>query len=274
LVSILPELSPEEQLETTKIYSIAGLLSPEKPLVKVRPFRAPHHTSTSIALVGGGAKVSPGEITLAHRGVLFLDEMLEHPRQTLDNLRQPLEEGTISISRASGTFVFPAKFILVGAMNPCPCGYAGDMFKECACSPASVMKYRQRLSGPVIDRIDLFVNVPRVKYKELQLLKCPGKQSQQAREAVVNARKIQSSRFVCEKILVNGEMSMAHIRKYCLLEQGAERLIERAAQDFHLSVRSYTRVLRVARTIADLEASADIKMCHVAEALQYRIMDI
>lgn len=273
LVSILPDLSSEEQLETTKIYSIAGLLSPEKPLVTARPFRAPHHTATSIALVGGGSRVSPGEITLAHRGVLFLDEMLEHSRKTLDNMRQPLEEGIINISRASGTYSFPAKFILVGAMNPCPCGYAGDPARECTCSPHLIAKYRQRLSGPMIDRIDLFVHVPRVKFKELHNDRSFNKKSQEAREAVIMARKIQERRFSDSDILSNGEMSFRHMRKYCHLEKLAEIMVEKAVDEFHLSVRACTRILRVARTIADLDMSVNIKSQHVAEALQYRMFD-
>ncbi len=271
--SILPALSLEEQLEATKIYSVAGLLPKEKPLIITRPFRSPHHTASDVALVGGGSKINPGEITLAHRGVLFLDEILEFSRKTLDSLRQPLEDGIINISRASGSVIFPAKFILVGAMNPCPCGYLNDPERACTCSASAIAKYRQRLSGPIIDRIDLFVEIRRIKYKKIRE-SYTGQTSEEARKIVEIARKIQLERFKKEKILINSEMGTKEVEKYCLLDGPSRSFIKKAVEAYYLSTRSYYRILKVARTIADLESKERIRREHIAEAVQYQLKDL
>jgi magnesium chelatase family protein len=277
LASILPPLNQKEQLEATKIYSVAGLLPEDKPLIQARPFRSPHHTASSAALVGGGSKIKPGEITLAHRGVLFLDEILEFPQKTLDSLRQPLEDGLINISRASGTVGFPCNFILVGAMNPCPCGYLGDEKKKCTCTPFAVSRYRQRLSGPIIDRIDLFVEVLRVKYKKLTKTEDQAteqKELNQMRELVKKTREIQGERFQKESILTNSEMSLKEIERYCVLDKESSEFFKKAVEAYQLSTRSYFRVLKVARTIADLSTQKNIQKPHVAEALQFQLREV
>ena len=273
LPSILPSPSLEEQLEATKIYSVAGLLPKEVPLIIARSFRSPHHTASDVALVGGGSKINPGEITLAHRGVLFLDEILEFSRKTLDSLRQPLEDGTINISRASGSVTFPAKFILVGAMNPCPCGYLNDPDRACTCTPSVINRYRQRLSGPIIDRIDLFIEIRRVKYKKLKE-GFGGQTSKEARGLVEVARKIQLERFEDKKILTNSEMSSKEVEKYCSLDSKGESFLKKATETYCFSTRSYYRILKVSRTIADLELKEKIKYEHTAEALQYQLREI
>lgn len=267
--TILPKMTKDETLEVTKIYSIAGLLPSEKPLVLTRPFRSPHHSASAIALVGGGQFPRPGEISLAHRGVLFLDEFPEFPRSTLENLRQPLEDGIVTISRAQGTLTFPAKFSLVASMNPCPCGYFGDPERDCVCSPSQIIKYQKKISGPLLDRIDLNIDVPRIKFEKLsnESLSEPSKK---IRERVEEARAIQRERFAGKKIICNSEMNSQTVKEYCGVDSSALDLLKNAVNKFQLSARSYFKILKLARTIADLEKSADIKTSHVAEALQYR----
>jgi magnesium chelatase family protein len=270
LPTILPPLTFEEALEVTKIYSILGLLPADRPLITARPFRAPHHTVSYAGMVGGGHGLPrPGEISLAHHGVLFLDELPEFERDVLETLRQPLEERTITLSRAAAALTFPANFMLVAAMNPCPCGHRGDPKKPCRCSPLEVKRYRRRISGPFLDRIDIFVEVPRLTKEEL-MGKPAGESSAVVRARVERARRIQSERFRGEKIFANAQMGVREVRLYCQLEQNAQRLLEQAIDHLNLSARAYHRVLKVARTIADLEQSEMIKAAHVAEAIQYR----
>jgi len=269
LSSILPPLTTDEILEVTKIYSVAGLLSREEPVINGRPFRAPHHSSSGVALVGGGKFPRPGEISLAHRGVLFLDEFPEFPRLVLENLRQPLEDGIVTISRAQGTLTFPARFILVASQNPCPCGYATDPGRQCICSPIQISNYRKRISGPIIDRIDLHVEVPRVEFEKLadQSL---GENSSSIRERVVAARERQNQRFKNTDITCNAEMRPQEIRDFCPIDSQTMDLLRNAVVQMHLSARSYHRILKMARTVADLAAVDSIEVEHVAEALQYR----
>ena len=269
--TIMPSLTFEESLELTKIYSIAGLLSPKRPLIKARPFRSPHHTSSSAALAGGGRIPGPGEVTLAHRGVLFLDEMPEFARGSLEVLRQPLEDKQIQLSRASGTYVFPAGFILVAAMNPCPCGYYPDMNK-CRCTPGEVSHYLHKLSQPLLERIDLCADVPPVNFSQISEEK-PGESSALIRKRVEKARKIQQKRYQNEKICFNGELSGKQIRKYCVLTENAFQVAKNAFELMELSARSYHRILKVSRTIADMEGEELIHTRHVAEALTYKAFD-
>ena len=269
--TIMPSLTFEESLELTKIYSIAGLLSPKRPLIKARPFRSPHHTSSSAALVGGGRIPGPGEVTLAHRGVLFLDEMPEFARGSLEVLRQPLEDKQIQLSRASGTYVFPAGFILVAAMNPCPCGYYPDMNK-CRCTPGEVSHYLHKLSQPLLERIDLCADVPPVNFSQISEEK-PGESSALIRKRVEKARRIQQKRYQNEKICFNGELSGKQIRKYCVLTENAFQVAKNAFELMELSARSYHRILKVSRTIADMEGEELIHTRHVAEALTYKAFD-
>lgn len=263
--SILPELLDEEILEVTKIYSVAGLLSVFEPLVNLRPFRAPHHTTSNVALVGGGAFPRPGEITLAHRGVLFMDEFAEFPRFVLEALRQPLEDGVMTVSRAQGSMTFPAKFILVAAQNPCPCGYLGDPVKACICSPTQILRYQKRVSGPLIDRIDLHIEVPRVKYEKLADDRV-AEASALVRKRVKSARNIQYKRGA----KTNSELKPKEIGKYCFLDSPSKELLRSASSQLNLSARQYTRVIKIARTIADLAGAQNIGSSHIAEALQYR----
>ncbi len=267
--SILPPLSEEEILECTKIYSAAGKLTPQQPFIATRPFRSPHHTSSHVAIVGGGAYPHPGEITLAHRGVLFLDEFPEFNRQVLESLRQPLEDGVVTISRAQNSLEFPAKFILVAAQNPCPCGYATDPDRECVCSPSQIIKYKRKISGPLLDRIDLYVEVAKVKPDQLASLP-QGEPSEQIRKRVEEARRRQQKRFRQEKIFTNSEMTSAQTEKYCPLDRAGQDFLKQAINRFNLSARAYFRVLKLARTIADLAQKENIKLEHLAEALQYR----
>ena len=269
--TIMPSLTFEESLELTKIYSIAGLLSPKRPLIKARPFRSPHHTSSSAALAGGGRIPGPGEVTLAHRGVLFLDEMPEFARGSLEVLRQPLEDKQIQLSRASGTYVFPAGFILVAAMNPCPCGYYPDMNK-CRCTPGEVSHYLHKLSQPLLERIDLCADVPPVNFSQISGEK-PGESSALIRKRVEKARRIQQKRYQNEKICFNGELSGKQIRKYCVLTENAFQVAKNAFELMELSARSYHRILKVSRTIADMEGEELIHTRHVAEALTYKAFD-
>ena len=267
--SILPDLKLEEALEITKIYSVAGKLPSNTALVTTRPFRSPHHTASGVALVGGGAWPKPGEISLAHRGVLFLDEFGEFPRQVLENLRQPLEDGVIHISRAAGNLSFPAKFIMVAAMNPCPCGFLGDKEKDCQCSASQILSYKRGISGPIIDRIDMHVEVPRIKFEKLTG-ESYGEESAGIKIRVEAAREVQRKRFVGLPCISNSEMSSDAVRQFCQIEAGSKSLLRGAVDQLHLSARSYFRVLKLARTIADLAGEPCVKLPHLAEALAYR----
>lgn len=269
--TIMPSLTFEESLELTKIYSIAGLLSPAKPLIQDRPFRSPHHTSSSVALAGGGRIPGPGEVTLAHRGVLFLDEMPEFTRRSLEVLRQPLEDKKIQLSRASGTYVFPAGFILVAAMNPCPCGYYPDMNK-CRCTMGEVSHYLHKISQPLLERIDLCMDVPAVPFSQITGER-KGECSADIRKRVEQVRKIQEERYQGETICFNGELSGKQIQKYCVLTKDALSLAKNAFEVMELSARSYHRILKVSRTIADMDGEEKIHSRHVAEALTYRAFD-
>jgi magnesium chelatase family protein len=267
--SILPNLVLDEALEITKLYSIAGQLPADASLVTSRPFRSPHHTASGVALVGGGTWPRPGEISLAHRGVLFLDEFAEFPRSVLENLRQPLEDGIINVSRAAGNLCFPAKFILVSAMNPCPCGFYGDLEKNCVCSPSQIVNYKKKISGPILDRIDLHIEVPRLKFDKLSSFE-NGENSKTIKQRVQNARSIQQARFKGMPIATNSEMSSEIVKKYCAVDDTSKQLLRNAVDQMHLSARAYFRILKIARTIADLCAEKNILSTHVAEALQYR----
>ena len=266
---ILPPMDERESLEVTRIYSVAGLLDPDTPLIRERPFRCPHHTASSAAIVGGGTNPKPGEITLAHRGVLFLDEFPEFPRIVLESLRQPLEDGVIHVSRAMQSVTFPSRFMLVASQNPCPCGYAGDPKITCRCTPFQLDRYRRRVSGPLLDRIDLHCLVPRQPNAEFTN-GTTAEPSDSIRTRIVNARSIQSARFGEGGIMVNAEMGIKDIARFCMLDGPTKDLLVSASDALQLSGRAYHRVLKVARTIADLEGSDAITTVHVAEALQYR----
>ena len=270
MASILPPLELSEALELTKIYSISGLLSSDTPLMTKRPYRPVHHTASPNGIIGGGSNPKPGEITLAHRGVLFLDEMVEFPRNVLEVLRQPIEDGEVVISRSKNSIKYPSKFILLGAMNPCPCGFLGDREKQCTCTDFQIQRYRSKLSGPLLDRIDLVINVPRLTTDELINHNVEAESSAEIRERVIKARKIQAERYKKEGILTNSELSADLIKKYCKLDNESEQIMKIAAQKYQLSGRRYHRVLKIARTIADLDNSIDIKTTHLTQALQYR----
>jgi magnesium chelatase family protein len=269
LPSILPKMTIEEALEVTKIYSVAGMLPPEQPLLRQRPFRNPHHTISQAGLVGGGHWPRPGEISLAHRGVLFLDELPEFGLRTLEVLRQPLEDKVVTISRSSGSLCFPANFMLVAAMNPCPCGYYGDSTHECTCSRGMVESYQKRISGPLMDRIDIHIEVPRVDYEKLAGDSL-GERSAVVRARVEAARARQRERFQGTSLYSNADMGPAEVRQFCELDQAGRGLIKAAMRQLGLSARAYHRVLKLARTIADLAGSDRIEASHLAEALQYR----
>src|SRR3989344_4068965 len=281
LPGILPELTEGEALEVTKIYSVTGNIEPGGGLVRRRPFRSPHHTSSRIGLIGGGSKPMPGEISLAHRGVLFLDEFAEYPRSTLEALRQPLEDGVISVVRVAGQMQFPAKFMLVAAANPCPCGWLNHTKRACVCLPGQILRYQKRLSGPILDRIDIHINVPFVEVEKLRqdsAATAGNDSSELIRARVKAARKIQEKRFSGEAvpagrqgIFANGEMKNKQIKKYCQLSADAERLLQQAADKWQLSARSHFRLIKVARTIADLAGQTKIEYAHIAEALQYKV---
>ena len=274
LPTILPPLTPAESLETSRIYSVMGLLKPGQALMAVRPFRPPHHSVSDAGLVGGGSPPQPGEISLAHKGVLFLDEMPEFNRKTLEVLRQPLEEGKVTISRALRSSTFPADFILVAAMNPCPCGYRSDPRRACSCTPPQVEKYLSRISGPLLDRIDLHVEVPAVPFTQLAEMP-PGPPSSEFRAQVLEARARQTKRFGAHAHgpTVNGRMTPRQVRKFCALKPEAMSILKAAMEELGLSARAHDKVLRVARTIADLEGSDEIKPQHIAEAVGYRSLD-
>ena len=268
--SILPNLILDEALEVTKIYSISGLLDSE-PIITKRPFRSPHHTTSHIGLIGGGTNPRPGEISLANRGILFLDEFPEFPRHVLESLRQPMEDGFVVISRASGRVIFPSKFILFAAQNPCPCGYFGDSKHECKCTSSQIFRYQKKISGPMLDRIDIHLDVPAVKMEKLTSnQKIKNEPSKNIRKRVQGARNLQTKRFKGTKIMSNSEMQNKDIKKYCQLSDECINLLKMAVSKMQLSARSYHRIIKLSRTIADLENSQDIKPNHIAESLQYR----
>lgn len=269
LPTIMPPMSHDEAIEVSKIYSIAGLLRSDRPLVRARPFRAPHHTISHAGLVGGGKWPRPGEITLAHRGVLFLDELPEFSPAVLEVLRQPMEDKVVTISRAAGTLTFPANFLMVGAMNPCQCGWLGDPVRSCTCTPSVLARYRRRISGPILDRVDIHVHVPRVEYDKLTGADSP-EPSSAIRSRVERARRRQMDRFAGTKLRTNSDMGPADVRHYCFLDVEGQQLVRAAMRQLHLSARAYHRVLKLARTIADLDDSPQIRVTHLAEALQYR----
>ncbi|MBI5654296.1 YifB family Mg chelatase-like AAA ATPase [Candidatus Uhrbacteria bacterium] len=268
LPSILPNLTTDEALEATRIHSVMGLL-PTGGYISIRPFRAPHHSASGVALVGGGAVPKPGEISLAHRGVLFLDEFPEFSRSVLEYLRQPLEDGVVTVARAQGTISFPARFLLVAAMNPCPCGYATDPDRACICSQIQTERYRKRISGPLMDRIDLAIEVPKVPTEKLTDLE-PGESSVEIRKRVQAARDLQTERYVDCRAKTNAELSSDMVRRMIQPSAEAKIILHQAVEHFKLSARAYFRVLKVSRTIADLEATAEVESRHVSEALQYR----
>jgi magnesium chelatase family protein len=272
LPGILPPMTFEEAIETTKIWSVAGLLPENKPLLTQRPFRSPHHTISDAGLIGGGQSPRPGEISLAHNGVLFLDEFPEFRKNVLEALRGPLEDGFVTLSRAMGSITYPARFMLVAAMNPCPCGYLGDPIKQCRCSFNDIKRYLSRISGPILDRIDLHIEVPHVPSQEL-LNESPSESSRSIRERVTAARRLQIERFKGEGIFCNAHMNSRHIKRFCVLSPAAKKLLEDAMKKLGLSGRSLNKVLKVARTISDLSFSGEIKEEHLLEALSYRALD-
>ncbi len=267
--SILPRMTFDESLTVTKIYSVAGQLPPGVPLIRHRPFRAPHHTISYAGLVGGGKVPHPGEISLAHRGVLFLDELPEFGTRLLEMLRQPLEDKQLTIARSSGSLTFPSNFMLIAAMNPCPCGYYGDPVKECTCSNSMVSRYQKRISGPLLDRIDIHIEVPRVDYEKLSDDRL-GEPSAAIRERVEAARERQRQRFEGTSLLSNADMGPAEVRNFCQVDEAGRNLLRAAMQQLHMSARAYHRILKLARTIADLAGSEGIETAHLAEAIQYR----
>jgi magnesium chelatase family protein len=273
LPTILPDLTLDEALETTKIHSVAGMLDKNTPLLATRPFRSPHHTISDAGLIGGGSYPRPGEVSLSHHGVLFLDELPEFTKNVLENLRQPLEDGKVTISRAATSLCYPARFMLAAALNPCPCGYYTDPRHTCTCLPQQIQRYMSRISGPLLDRIDIHVEVPALSYEELAQKK-PGEDSASMRQKVAAARARQTERFAGEKkIFCNAHMESRHIRKFCELSADSQSMLKMAIEKLGLSARAYDRILKVARTIADLDGQSSIASPHIAEAIQYRSLD-
>ena len=273
LPSILPDMTREESLEVSQVYSVLGLLTKERPLIMERPFRSPHHTVSNAGLAGGGTNPRPGEISMAHRGVLFLDEMPEFRKDTLDLMRQPLEDGVVTISRVSGSVTYPANFMMVCAMNPCKCGWYGDPSGRCTCSPTAVEAYRNRISGPMLDRIDIIIEVPAVQFDDLRS-RAEAEHSVAVKARVDEARQVQRRRYGPQNTMCNGSMGPEEMRRYCVLDDESAELMRLAFERLGLTARSYDRILRVSRTIADLEGSESIKMQHVAEAIQYRTIKL
>lgn len=272
LPSILPNLSLKEALEVTKIYSIAGKLKADMPLVTQRPFRSPHHTVSNVGLTGGGSNPRPGEMSLAHHGVLFLDEFPEFKKDAVEAMRQPLEDGTLTVSRAAGTAVFPSAVMLIASMNPCKCGYYGDPERECTCTPGQIQKYLGRISGPIFDRFDMHIEVPSVKYEELSSSK-KGESSDEIRKRVNRAREMQLERYKDCNVYCNAQLATSMIEKYCVLDDECKTILKNAFDVFGFSARAHSRILKVARTIADLAESENIRVEHLAEAIQYRSLD-
>jgi magnesium chelatase family protein len=271
--TVLPPMSLEESIETTRIHSIAGLLDDQRGLVGTRPFRSPHHTISDAGLIGGGAIPRPGEVSLGHNGVLFLDELPEFQRNVLEVMRQPLEDGAVTIARAALSVSFPSRFMLAAAMNPCPCGFFGDPTRECHCSPVQIQRYVSKISGPLLDRIDIHIEVPAVKYKELRGT-AEVESSAAVRERVLRARQVQLDRYRSEKGLYsNSQMPSRLLRKHCAISADGEKLLETAIQRLGLSERAHDRILKVSRTIADLEPAECIEPKHLSEAIQYRTLD-
>jgi len=270
--TILPEMTFDEAIETTKIYSVIGMLPEQAALIATRPFRSPHHTISDAGLIGGGNIPRPGEISLAHNGVLFLDELPEFKKNVLEVLRQPLEDGNVTISRAVTSITYPARLILIAAMNPCGCGYFGDNSKPCSCTPQQVHRYRSRISGPLLDRIDIQIEVPAVRYKELSAAH-GGESSELIRERINKARSVQAERFKKTKTRCNAQMTARQLMKYCPIDEEGHRLLEVVVDKLGMSARAHARILKVSRTIADLEESESIKPHHLSEAIQYRSLD-
>lgn len=272
LHTILPELTFEESLEITKIQSVAGILPDDVSLVRNRPYRSPHHKASLVSLIGGGQNPKPGEISLAHCGVLFFDELPEFPRASLESLRGPLEDSKITISRTNSTVTYPCDFIFIASMNPCPCGYLNDKKKTCVCTPTQISNYQNKISGPILDRIDLHVEVERVDYKKLQSKEKP-ETSEEIRKRVNSARNVQIKRYEKEGIISNSQLSAAQIEKYCKLDEETKIFLENAFNVYGYSARTYSRILKIARTIADLDKKENVELTHVAEAIQYRTLD-
>ncbi len=274
LATIMPAMTESEAIETTKIHSVAGLIDSRHSFIATRPFRSPHHTISDAGLLGGSSQPSPGEVSLAQNGILFLDELPEFRRSTLEVLRQPLEDGQVTISRAAGKFTFPSEFMMIAAMNPCPCGYLGDPKKQCRCSPGQIEKYRQRISGPLLDRIDLHVEVPTVDYKQLSSTDDSGDDSATIRSRVEKCRHIQQQRFAGQStVTTNSAMPSKLVRQHCQLEVESHALLEQAMNDLNFSARAHDRILKVSRTLADLDGEKQIQARHLLEAIQYRSLD-
>lgn len=271
--TILPDMTEGEAIETTRIHSISGMLDPHRSFLTVRPFRSPHHTISDAGLLGGGTNPGPGEVSLAHHGLLFLDELPEFRRSTLEVLRQPLEDGMVTISRAAGSLTFPARFMLVAAMNPCPCGYYGDLKRQCRCTSRQIENYRQRISGPLLDRIDIHCEVPLVEFRELSSQASGGEKSETIRARVIAARQIQGERFRKTAIRTNSAMGPRQMKMHCRIDRETTSYLEHAMEEMNFSARAHDRILKVARTLADLAGSVDIRAADVLEAIQFRSLD-